>query len=138
MNCEAFRREYQSLLDRQEAPSPAMASHLAACPTCTGFATAMKGLDGALRAQEHFSIAASLVEDLQQIPLNEMRGELALQRYLWKGFAITVPGASLILLGMLQLPPVTSFWLQLAVLTSGLALFWIKALKHGRLSMSLE
>ncbi len=140
MNCEAFRREYQSLLDKQEAErlTPDMASHLAACPTCPDFAAAMKAVDGALREQEYVPIAASLVEDLQKIPLKEMRGEFALRRYLWKGLAITVPGASVIFLGMLLLPPVTAFWLQLAVLTSGLSLFWINALKHRRLSVSLE
>jgi hypothetical protein len=98
----------------------------------------MKAVDGALREQPRISIPATLLQDVLAIPLNEMRAEFDLKRYVKKGLAITLSGVGLIVLAMVLLPPGPFFWVRFSVLTAGLAFFCINALKQRRLAVPLE
>jgi hypothetical protein len=140
MNCAEFRREYQFLVDRKETDNltPEMSIHVAGCPACDKFARAMKAVDGALREQPRFEISKALMLDLLAIPLNEMREEFALKRYVQKALTMILSGVGLVVVGMFVLPPGVSFWIRFCVLTAGLAFFWINALKEKRLTVPLE
>ena len=133
MTCEEFRREYHYLLDARRANDlpPDCAAHVAGCPPCATFAAAMRGVDRALREQPRTTISESLLADLLSIPLREMRKELSLGRYLRISAMLILPGAGLILLGMIFFPSGPFFWLQFAVLTAGCTLFWVNALNHS-------
>jgi len=139
VNCAEFRRRYQSLLDEREAESlpPGMAAHVTLCPACASLATALAGVDRALRAQRRLPFPDALTRDLMAIPLKSMRAELSLARTLAKGTAMALLAAAVPALGMTLLPPERFFWMQWSLITAGLAYFWIKALKQKRLAVSL-
>jgi hypothetical protein len=140
MNCAEFRRRYQSLLDERVAESlPAgMAAHVTLCPACASLATALAGVDRALRSQPRLPLPDALARDLTTIPLKSMRAEFSLARTLAKGIAMAVPAATVLALGMALLPPERFLWMRLSLLTAGLAYFWINVLKQKRLAVSLE
>ena len=140
MNCAEFRRRYQSLLDEREAESlpSGMAAHVTLCPACASLATALAGVDRALRAQPGLPFPDALVGDLTAIPLKSMRAEFSPARSLAKGIAMALPAATLLTLGVTVLPTERFFWIQWSLMTAGLAYFWIKVLKQKRLAVSLE
>lgn len=140
MTCAEFRRRYQSLLDEREAEllPPGMAAHMTLCPACASLATALAGVDRALRAQPRLPLPDAVMRDLAAIPLKSMRAEISPPRSLAKGIAMGLPAATVLALGMTLLPPEQFFWMKWSLITAGLAYFWIKVLKQKRLAVSLE
>lgn len=140
MNCSEFRRCYQSLLDEggAELLPREMSDHMTKCPGCLSLATALRGVDHALRVQQRLPISEAFVRDLTAIPLKSLLAEFSRKRTLARGLAMTLPVAAVLMLGMSCLPPAQFFWMRLSLTTAGLTYFWVKVLRQRRLAVSLE